>query len=305
MLFNTPILFLTFNRPDLTKIVFEKIKDIKPSRLYWATDGPRGDHPDDAEKVKKVHEIAKKIGWPCELMTLFRDTNLGCKLACSGAISWFFENENMGIILEDDCLPSQSFFMFCEELLIRYQDNSLVNAIGGRNALESFYQGSNSYFFSKYNRVWGWATWKRAWAGLDMNMSDWKNFKNTEQYKSWFSGNNEKTFFEDKWKQCISEKIDTWDFQWYYHRLKNGGLTAVPTVNLIANIGLGHQDATHTLGTGRSFLQSQAQEIPFPLIHPDSISIDRRMDEKLFQIRSKLGLKSKTLSFLKQLIFTK
>ena len=108
----TAVLFLVFNRLDTTKQVFEAIRKAKPPRLYIAADGPRESKEGEAEKVKAVREyVMSNINWDCEVKTLFRDKNLGCKYAVSGAIDWFFENEEMGIILEDDCLPSQSFFL--------------------------------------------------------------------------------------------------------------------------------------------------------------------------------------------------
>ena len=130
-MYNTPILFLIFNRPDTTKVVFERIREIKPSRLYVAADAPRQGKDKEAELCRQSRSIIDSVDWPCEVKTLFREENLGCKKAISSAITWFFEQEEYGVILEDDCLPDLSFFRFCEELLIKYKDDERIGHIGG------------------------------------------------------------------------------------------------------------------------------------------------------------------------------
>ena len=159
----TAVLFLLFNRPDTTTHVFEKIRQIKPQRLYVASDGPRESYDGEIEKVIKAREIASKVDWPCELKTLFRDKNLGCKKGVSSAITWFFEHEEQGIILEDDCIPNLDFFNFCENLLIRYSRDKRIFTITGSNFQNGKWRGDASYYFSKKFHCWGWATWKRAW----------------------------------------------------------------------------------------------------------------------------------------------
>ncbi|MFP4332877.1 MAG: hypothetical protein ACLFQJ_06210, partial [Campylobacterales bacterium] len=142
----TAVLFLVFNRLDTTKQVFEAIRQAKPPRLYVAADGAREAKEGEDQKVKAIREyILQHIDWDCEVKTLFREKNLGCKIAVSSAITWFFENEEMGIILEDDCLPSQSFFWFCEELLERYKDDMRIMMVSGYNKVQRYNQ-QNSYF---------------------------------------------------------------------------------------------------------------------------------------------------------------
>lgn len=154
---NTAVLFLVFNRPDTTKQVFEAIRKAKPPRLYVAADGPRLNRAGEEEKVKAVREyLMDNIDWSCEVKTLFRQENLGCKYAVSGAITWFFEHEEMGIILEDDCLPSQSFFWFCEELLNRYNNDTRIFLISGFNSINKWKNNSFDYLFSYYGSIWGW-----------------------------------------------------------------------------------------------------------------------------------------------------
>ena len=154
----TPVLFLVFNRPDTTAQVFEAIRQAKPPRLYVASDGAREDKEGELEKVKQVREIVSQVDWNCEVKTLFRDKNLGCKIAVSSAIDWFFEQEEMGIILEDDCLPHPTFFRFCQELLERYRDDERIGMISGNNFQFGRKCTDYSYYFSMYSHIWGWAS---------------------------------------------------------------------------------------------------------------------------------------------------
>ena len=162
-MFQTPILFLIFNRPDTTKLVFESIKRIKPAKLYIAADGARKHKVGEDLLCKETRSIIDLIDWECEIKTLLRTENLGCKIAVSSAIDWFFENEEQGIILEDDCLPNESFFNFCEQLLNQFKENKEIMHISGNNFQDGITRGDGSFYFSKYNHIWGWATWKRAW----------------------------------------------------------------------------------------------------------------------------------------------
>lgn len=154
----TAVLFLVFNRPETTKTVFEAIRKAKPKRLYIAADGPRKHREGENEKVSSVRQIVTYVDWPCDVKTLFRDENLGCKSAVSGAITWFFNHEEEGIILEDDCLPHPDFFPFCESLLKRYANDERIWVITGNNFQNGIQRGEASYYFSRYNHVWGWAS---------------------------------------------------------------------------------------------------------------------------------------------------
>lgn len=243
---HTPVLFLIFNRLDTTMLVFEEIKKAKPPRLYLAADGPRNDKKGEAEKVAHVRKyVMDNIDWKCEVKTLFRDNNLGCKYAVSGAIDWFFENEEMGIILEDDCLPSQSFFWFCEELLEKYKYNEQIGMITGTNYItNSNLQKIGTYFYSNHFTIWGWASWRRAWFNYDVEMKSYSTMSlNQLRYKCptyLFYLHFKRTFNLIKYK-----KMDTWDIQWVYHCFINSRLCITPTKNLISNIGV---DGTHTNG---------------------------------------------------------
>ena len=156
------VLFIIFNRPETTQRVFDAIRLAKPTRLYIAADGPRENKTGEKELCEQARKIAQNVDWDCEVKTLFQKENLGCGKAVSHAISWFFENEDMGIILEDDCLPHQSFFKYCEELLEKYKNNDRIGIISGNNFQKKRKIGSFSYYFSDIVNIWGWATWARS-----------------------------------------------------------------------------------------------------------------------------------------------
>jgi len=190
----TPILFLIFNRPDTTQKVFNAIRKAKPKQFFIAADGSPPDREGEIEKCQKSRKIATSVDWDCEVKTLFRDKNLGCKIAISSAIDWFFENVEEGIILEDDCLPHQSFFWFCQELLEYYRNDTRIMHISGDNFQFGRKRGEGSYYFSKYSHVWGWATWRRAWKCFDINMKSFEEFKAENQINSIFQSKQQQKY---------------------------------------------------------------------------------------------------------------
>jgi hypothetical protein len=283
-LFETPILFLIFNRPDTTRQVFERIKQIKPKYFYIACDGPRSNKADETEIVRATRDwVIENITWDCEYKTLFRDTNLGCGRSVSSSISWFFQNVEMGIILEDDCLPDISFFTYCQELLILYKHDQRVSSICAPNMLGDIYKSSYSYSFSNYCLVWGWATWRRAWLQYDFKLSNWPEIKKTDFLKKI----NNTFFFKIYWNYifnlCYEGKINTWDYQWIYASWQQSGLSIIPSVNLIRNIGIGNNSTHHV---DEYFSKFSEQQLLFPLIHPTkiqkTINLDILLTEKIF-----------------------
>ena len=279
--FETSVLFLVFNRPDTTAKVFEKIRQVKPPKLYLACDGPRDKHQEDKEKVKKVREIATMIDWPCEVKTLFRETNLGCKKGVSSAINWFFEFEEQGIILEDDCVPSTEFFFFCENLLEYYSKDERVSAISGDNFQNNQWRGEGSYYFSKYPHCWGWATWKRSWKNFDYDLSFWPNWCNSDTWLSVIPEKIERKYWQRIFNQVFTKQIDSWAYPWTASIWYKGGLTVIPNVNLVSNIGF-TENATHTRSKS-----SKSSNIPIgelgDLVHPKNVMIDMEADKFVFK----------------------
>ena len=289
----SPILFLIFNRPETTKKVFSAIKKAQPLRLYIAADGPRSEIPEEANRCELSRNIALNVDWDCEVKTLFRDHNLGCRLAVSQAIDWFFRHEPEGIILEDDCLPSQSFFWFCQEMLEFYRNDKAVGAICGFYSNELEYTPNASYFFSRYLRVWGWAGWRRSIEGYDTNIDFLIEKQNTWK-KDIFSGTEIilKNYWQNIFEEVRSGKIDTWDTQLQYLLWLKKQWVATSSINLIKNIGWSEgthvqkKDHNHDLPTG---------EMEFPLDHPKIIDREIKAD----QIIEQKSYRITKLSYLK------
>ncbi|MDG2432911.1 nucleotide-diphospho-sugar transferase [Flavobacterium sp.] len=281
MTFNTPILFLVFNRPHYTQQVFEAIRAAKPKQLFIAADGPREDIASDIANCEAVKDIIANVDWDCEVKNLFRDKNLGCGLAPSSAITWFFEHVEQGIILEDDCLPSASFFPFCQEMLERYKNDFRINSICGTNLLKEWESGNNSYFFSKESGIWGWATWRRAWLEYDYKVAKWNDHRVKELFLEQFENTSQRAAYEYALDKAVSNiAVTFWDYQWVFSRISNSQFGIIPSVNLISNIGFG-ADATHTFDANSEISNLVAQEICFPIIHPMSIMIDHKYDHTL------------------------
>lgn len=275
----TPVLFLVFNRPDTTARVFEAIRQAKPPRLYVAADGPREGHEGEVERVAKAREIATAVDWPCEVKTLFREKNLGCKYGPSSGITWFFTHEEQGIILEDDCLPNQSFFWFCQELLDRYKDDFRVGGISGSNFQGGIKRGQGDYYFSIYNHIWGWATWASRWKQYQVEL---ENIPNAEFLAKTFKKVKYRKYWEGVFWTMKRNPIDTWDYQWIFTLWSNGYVNAIPNTNLIINIGF-RNDATHT--KHKPGFANLARAELSDIRHPLEVRRDEGADEYFSKLR--------------------
>lgn len=243
-MFETPVLLLIFNRADTTKKILTVLEQIRPKQLFVAADGPRDGKEGEYEKCLQAREIIDSyITWPCEIHKLYREHNLGCGVAVSSSVDWFFSKVDKGIILEDDTLPDTSFFYYCEKLLNYYDKNDNVMHIAGSNLQCGIKRTNYSYYFSKYPLIWGWATWKNSWLkySYDILDSDSDILSNLKKNL----GNDEAVYFYEHIKNVKYKKIDTWDFQWLYAVIKNSGLCIVPSYNLVKNLGF-NNSATHT-----------------------------------------------------------
>jgi len=275
--FDIPILFLTFNRPDTAKEVLAVIREVRPKKIFVAIDGAREHKQGEAEVVEEVKRLVEKmIDWPCEKKFLSRDKNLGCKMAVSSAITWFFENVEEGIILEDDCVPDISFFPYCRELLRYYRENKKVMMIGGANFQDGKIRGDGSYYLSRYTHIWGWATWRRAWKLYDLQMKTFPEFVNTGRIKEVFDDKEMQDHWLKNFQLAYDNKIDTWDFQWIYTIWSNNGLSIIPNVNMVSNIGF-RGDATHTK-TFHKKIENQSRQAMGALVHPSSLTVDKEAD---------------------------
>lgn len=238
---------------------------MKPSQLFIAADGPRSNRLDEAQKCKEVRDIVKAVDWECELHTRFSDTNLGLKIAVSSAITWFFEHVESGIILEDDCLPTRSFFNFCKIMLEKYRDDDRIFHITGNNFQFGTYYGESSYYFSKIPAIWGWATWRRAWNFFDGDVTTFEAFKEQRIIENIFPNKNTQRFWLDK-IEATKRGNDSWGFPWVYTVLSNNGLCITPNHNLVSNCGFG-PDAVHATDPTSRFSNIPVEELG-DLKHP-------------------------------------
>ncbi len=270
---SVPVLFIIFNRPEKTRRVFEQIRKARPPALYIAADGPRPDRPGETNLCEETRQtVLNGIDWSCEVNTLFRAKNLGCKLAVSSAITWFFEQVEEGIIMEDDCLPDLSFFRFCEELLEKYRDNAKIMMISGNN-FQPVSRCAENYFFSRYVHIWGWASWRRAWQHYDLSMQKWPAFHDSRQLCSFLP----KSVARRRTRQfndAFRGKTSTWDAQWVFACWEAGGLSILPNINLVTNIDSG---GTH-MKIYDPFIHRPSKPMGFPLIHPGIIRINEAAD---------------------------
>jgi hypothetical protein len=285
---NTPVVFLIFCRPDLTAQVFEAIRQAQPTKLLVVADGPRSEA--EAQLCQQTRSVIDQIDWNCEVLKNYSDVNLGCRRRVSSGLDWAFSEVEEAIILEDDCLPHPLFFDFCEELLAKYRDDERVMHIGGTNILGEWESAYQSYHFSHYSGIWGWASWRRAWQHYDVDMKLWQMISKEEITKDILPYPRSIEFWTQIFQSVYDQEIDTWDYQWLFARWIQNGLGIIPEVNLISNIGFG-ADATHT--TSESLLSRlETKKVNFPLKHPAFVTQNSTMDGLINQKRSHKSLKN-------------
>lgn len=275
------VLLIGFNRPDLLAEVIGRVRRVRPPRVYLAVDGPRSDRTDEAERVLACQALAGQIDWECEVSTLFRESNLGCGLGVSGAIAWFFEHEERGIILEDDILADPSFFGFASELLDRYADDDRVFAITGTNFVPPEHMTDPSrYRFSRVPVVWGWATWRRAWQTYNFDIEGWR--AQLPSRRAWNAMGRTApayVFWSANFDMMARHAVDTWDLQLVFASMAAGRYTATPFVNLVENVGF-RPDATHTLRTPDYLRRVESIALP---TSPVPVELDERADRWLMR----------------------
>lgn len=279
-----PVLLLLFNRPDNARRLLEHVRPARPARLYVSVDGPRLHKPGEAALVEQVRAVVSEVDWDCQVLTRFATENRGCKHGPAGGISWFFEHEEMGIVLEDDCLPDPTFFPFCAELLERYRSDERVMMISGDDFVGAAELGCRtSYHVHKYQLIWGWATWRRAWERIDLDMAEWAGW-GTGRRLGFLSRHcatlDERLCWLDNFDRVADPAENTvWDYQWLFAMWRHGGVCLSPSGNLVSNVGFGG-DATHTVEQNENH-DLETRPMAFPLAHPDTLAIDLGLQEAI------------------------
>lgn len=276
----TPVAFCIFNRPQHTKQTFAAIRAQRPSQLFIIADGPRPNHPKDTESCKAVRAIVEQIDWPCEVHRNYADANLGLKRCVSSGLDWVFSQVESAIMLEDDCLPNPDFFRFCDEMLERYVDDDRVAVITGNNFQNGQKRGDASYYFSKYNHCWGWATWRRAWQYYQGDLPFWPEWRSSLAWHQLTPDSVERRYWNKIFEGVRANKIDSWAYPWTASVWFKGGLTCTPNVNLVSNIGFG-PDSTHT-ASADSPLAEMATNTIGNITHPSSVQQDVEADHYVF-----------------------
>jgi hypothetical protein len=297
----TPVVFIIFNRPDTTERVFAEIARAQPPRLLVIGDGPRPDRSGEAKKVAATRAIIDRVDWPCEVSVNFSDINLGCKNRVSSGIDWVFEQVEEAIFLEDDCLPDPSFFQFCQEMLSRYRNDLRIGMISGDNFQFGRKYGEDSYFFSKYVHIWGWASWRDRWQGsYDVNMCYWPTVRDSQHLRDLLLDDAEIRVWRDVFERVYRGDVDTWDYQWTFANWLEGRLGIVPMVNLVSNIGFG-PEATHTFVANR-LANMPVETMRFPVAHPNIRARNMTADLNEYKELHQIGWRHMAGKFLGNLI---
>lgn len=298
----TPVAFIIFNRPDTTERVFAEIAKAKPPKLLVVSDGPRVNRQDEAEKVAATRAVIQCVDWDCEVLTNYSDINLGCKKRVSSGIDWVFEQVEEAIILEDDCLPDPTFFRFCQEMLQRYRHDQRIGMVSGDNFQFGRRYGGDSYYFSKYVHIWGWASWRDRWTGsYDVTMAKWPRVHDEGRLADMVGDVREAVYWGNIFERVYRGKIDTWDYQWVFANWIEARLSILPAMNLISNIGFG-ENATHTTGVS-NLANLPVTSMDLHVVHPvgvfRSIQVDRISEQELFRISLWMRLRNRIIKWLR------
>lgn len=276
-----PVALLLFNRPRHTQRVLEAIRAARPGKLFAIADGPRPDRPGEAPLCEAARRVVDEMEPDCELIRDYSPVNLGCGRRVAGGLARVFEQVEEAIVLEDDCLPDPSFFRYCDDLLERYRHDTRVMMISGTNDLIEWKPEARSYHYSRYGSVWGWASWRRAWSHYDFEMRSWALPESRRRLAAALGDDEQRAHRSAVCEAAARGQIDTWDYQWTYARLVRGGLTAVPSRNLVSNIGFGNS-ATHTARRAGAGADLPRFPMSFPLRPPTVMEADRDYDRAWF-----------------------
>lgn len=316
---NPPVMLLFFNRPEQFAQVFEWVRRVKPPVLFLVQDGARKNRPDDIENIKKCREIAENIDWECEVYKNYSEENLTCDHREFTGISWCFQYTDRLIILEDDCVPSDSYYPFCAELLERYKDDQRIHTISPINRINR-YENGYDYVFSKADCGYGWATWKRVWEDVEKNkdfdfLKDEKACryleKNTCSYDKKYTGSLTKKSERLKELQEKLGRIYSWEFLVALACRTEERLAIAPAVNMVNYIGI-TEDATHCAADPRllprkirKVLTQPAYDIEFPIKHPPFILRDEKFEKLSAEMIHLNPFLSKAEVFFRKLFFAR
>lgn len=279
------ILITAYNRPDKIQALTRTLSRYQlRAKFYFSIDGPKKNDEEGIGRRDQVISILEDFETSHDVVTEWKvnNTNLGCRRAMEAAITWFFENENEGIILEDDCIPSESFFSFCSSLLTKYRDNDEILHINGSNFQQSKRIGESSYYFSALPHLWGWATWRRAWNKYSGSM----DLSVLSDLKTYIPNQDHIEYYRKEFELTKKGKRDSWGYRWTLSIWKEKGICITPNQNLVSNIGFG-QDSTHTTQTASQLSEIPLKELLVPIKHPQEIKINQKADDRVYKLYHK------------------
>ena len=279
----TPVVLFVYKRPKKTKQILNQINRANVERLFIVGDGPK--KVSDQPKCEKVKDLILDNKFDFEVVSTFSDNNLGLKERFSTGLDWVFNTVDRAIILEDDTYPSIKFFHFCECLLEHYDGDKRVWDITGTNHFNKWNNNPYDYHFSYQGSSWGWATWRESWIKYDKDMNLWGNKNVRIALENVLCEEGLYEYAKRVYSKTYFGEIDTWDYQWGFARQINNGLSVVPKVNLIDNIGI-DDASTHGM-KDNPLIPTEVYDIELPLKHPPYISPDRKYDKKVHNNRHK------------------
>ena len=277
--FDVPVVLLVYNRPQFTASALAPLRSIRPRRLLIVADGPKSNRADDERRCREVAEILDTIDWPCQIDVNRAAANLGCRKRVQTGLDWVFETVDRAIIVEDDCVLDPSFFPFSRELLDRYEGNERVHVIGASNGQLGFKTGPDSYYFTRYPMIWGWATWRRTWKIYDRDIDAWPGLKAESWLNSFFDDPLAAEYWAHNFDR-IRQGFDTWDYSLIFSSWKANGVSICPRTNLVTNIGWG-PDSTHTNDPQSVYANMPLEPLTFSLKHPADIAVRRDLDARV------------------------
>ena len=292
----TPVVLTVFNNPNTTQKVFDAIREAKPPKLFVISDAPRNNKEGEAEQCAAARAIINQVDWECEVLTNHSDVNLGPRQRISSGIDWVFEQVEEAIILEHDCLPHPNFFRYCQELLEKYRDHENIMIISGNNLQFGRKRTEDSYYFSRYSHIWGWATWRRSWNKYDISIEKWDSLKESSWLHN-FLQNEQATMYWSRIFDHVYNGFDTWDYSLLFSLWINAGLCILPEVNLVSNIGFG-ANAENCKDTSSPLANMKAEPMNFPLKHPPTITRNIEADDFTEQYIFSGGSRNSKVTFI-------
>lgn len=274
----TPVAFIIFKRPQETQHVFAEIRKVKPPKLLVIADGPRATKPGEDQECAQTRAIIDQVDWDCEVLKNYADENLGCRQRVSSGLDWVFDTVEEAIILEDDCLPHPTFFRFAEELLERYRDDQRIMSISGQNVQFGRKRTDYSYYFSRFNHCWTWASWRRAWQHYDLEMKLWPAIRDGNFLEDILQDSQAVKVWTKTFQLCYEKKLKSWAFQWTFASFIQNGLNILANGNLVSNIGHGAA-GTNTEDPDSPYSNMPVEAVTFPMKHPPFMVQDTQADQ--------------------------